>query len=176
MSGDALSNVIWGFLAAATLALAGLVFHDATQAHRTYTSAYDATDPFHEHCSDAHGAGQGTKVRNTPLASIHDRAGKAVGQLELRYSIYCGTDWPRVLLSRLGRHELRGSFIRMAVIRSSDQATAAYILPISANPLPYGWGNMIAQQDSCVFAEAYVVTATEKRAGPRTSTSCLKGG
>lgn len=64
-----------------------------------------------------------------------------------------------------------GRSVRLAIERTSDHATAAYVLPLRGGP--GGWGNMIAQQDSCVVAEAELLDTGDEPNGPLTKTECV---
>jgi hypothetical protein len=71
-------------------------------------------------------------------------------------------------LARCPTPRLRGRNVRLAIERTSDHATAAYNLPLRGGPV--GWGNMIAQQDSCVVAEAELLAAGDQDGGPLAKT------
>jgi hypothetical protein len=159
-------------LALAALGAAAVVVYDATRVERTYASAYDVTDPLKEGCSDSSGGGSSTKLINRPTP-VRDAEDRLVGRLEIVYSIYCGTAWPRLQVTRDGRTRFRGRSVRLAIERTSDHATAAYVLPLRGGP--GGWGNMIAQQDSCVAAEAELLDTGAEPGGPLAMTECVAG-
>lgn len=102
----------------------------------SYRSAYDGVDPVHAGCS-SDSAGDGTVVASKPV-----RAGRIViGTLELEYSEFCGSHWPKLILTRSGLATVRHSPVVLIVRRQADDTVARYALTVQA--LPYVWGNMV---------------------------------
>ena len=160
-------------IALGTLAVVGLVLYDINQVPDTYYSAYDGTDPFHSQCSNAEGLGSRP---SSVLAVVPIRlaGGQVVGHLQLIFSDYCDTEWPRATIVPSAEPLVNGRFLRSTAHRLALNVVAPYVLPLSGGPS--GWGNMLAIEDSCVNATAQLLTDPQHPAGPVAATACLPRG
>ncbi len=165
-------NAATAIVAALALAAIAVVLYDASETSASYFSAYDGTDPFHEQCS-SDALGRGTAVLNYPLTRVRDATGVVIARLELEYSSYCDTAWPRVVLIPAARARFKGRFLRLAATRKAQDVVAPYQLPLSGGG--YGWGNMVSIEDSCVFVTATLLPASGKQGGSTATTPCLNG-
>lgn len=101
-----------------------------------FRSAYDGVDPFHAQCA-LDSKGDGKVIATRPI-----RAGsQLLGTLELEYSTFCGSHWPRLSLTSAGLAALRGASVVLTARRRSDDTIATYALVVEK--IPYMWGNMV---------------------------------
>jgi hypothetical protein len=101
-----------------------------------YRSAYDGVDPFRAGCA-SDSKGDRTVIASTRI----EVKGSLIGTLDLAYSKYCGSHWPKVFLTPSGFQLLRRSLVTVVTHRPVDDTVASYSVVVGLKP--YLWGNML---------------------------------
>jgi hypothetical protein len=160
-----LSELGWVVLLVVAAVCAVIVVHDSTATPRSYSSGYDVTDP--GRC--AQGAGQAPVIPQSQV-SVLDEAGRRIGDMRLRRSLKCATEWAQIVLTDTAARRLKGRVIRIDVRRPADNRRASYPLELHGGTV--GFGNQLAAT-ACIEGTAQLLAGRAQPSGPVARTGCI---